>query len=575
MTKKLLPCLKGYGLFALLAPLTIILEVILEIFIPFLMSKIIDVGIATGDLPYITKMGILMALMAFLSLLAGVASGAFAAKAGAGFAYGIRKKVFGKVCEFSFANTDKFSTASLITRITTDVNLIQNTFIMIIRSSVRSVFMLCCATTMAFRLNGRLAFIFLAAIPVLGTSLYIISSKAHPRFRQMFKKFDLMNRKLQEVLIAIRVVKSFVRGEYETEEFAKAAEEVRAAQVRAEKLLIFNMPIMQFCMYACIVAICIIGGRFVVFGRMGTGELMGFISYVSQILMSLMMISMVFVSLVMSRSSMSRISEVLDEKIDIVADKTSPLTLKDGSIRFEDVSFSYQKDSENYVLKDINFEIKSGETIGIIGGTGSGKTSLISLIPRLYDISRGTLLVGGNHVSHYSLETLRSGVSQVLQNNVLFSGTILENLKWGNENATREEIEYAAKAACAHEFITSFPGGYETVLGQGGINLSGGQKQRLCIARALLKKPKILILDDSTSAVDTATDASIRKAFREMLPDVTKIIIAQRVTSVSDADRILILENGRVNAFDTPENLLQNNEIYQEIYNSQQKGAIA
>ncbi len=574
MIKKLLPCLKGYGLYAVLAPITIIIEVILEIFIPFLMSKIIDVGIASGDLAYISKMGILMALMALFSLFAGVASGAFAARAGAGLSYGIRKKLYSKIQDFSFANTDKFSTASLVTRVTTDVNLIQNTFIMIIRSSVRSVFMLCCATTMAFRLNSTLALIFLAAIPVLGTSLYFISTRAYPRFREMFGKFDLMNRKLQEVLIAIRVVKSFVRGDYESEEFMKTAEAVRETQVKAEKLLLFNMPIMQFCMYACIVSICLIGGRFVVFGKMGTGELMGFISYVSQILMSLMMISMVFVNLVMSRASITRIIEVFDEKIDIVADKTSPLTLEDGSIRFEDVSFSYQKDSENYVLKDLNFEIKSGETIGIIGGTGSGKTSLISLIPRLYDISRGSLIVGGHHVSEYSLQNLRSGVSQVLQNNVLFSGSIIDNLKWGNENATAEEIEEAAKAACAHDFITSFPDGYNTLLGQGGVNLSGGQKQRICIARALLKKPKILILDDSTSAVDTATDASIRKAFREKLPSVTKIIIAQRITSVSDADRILILENGRVNAFDTHENLLNTNQIYQEIYTSQQKGAI-
>jgi len=574
MIKKLIPCLNGYKKYAVLASLTVALEVILEIFIPYQMTKIIDVGIANGDLPYIAKMGIMMVLMAFFSLLAGVVCGAFAARAGAGFSYGLRKKVYSKIQDFSFSNIDKFSTASLITRLTTDVTMIQNTFIMLIRSTVRSCLMLVTSTTMAFSLNSKLALIFLAAIPVLGISLFFISTKAFPRFQQMFKRFDNMNRKLQEVLIAIRVVKTFVRSEYENEEFEKCAESVREAQVKAEKILLFNMPIMQFCMYACIVSICLIGGRFIVLGEMETGVLMGFISYVSQILMSLMMLSMVFVNIVMTRASLSRISEVLDEEQDIKDNKTSPLHLEDGSVIFENVSFSYNKNTTNYILNDINLHIKSGETIGIIGATGSGKTSLVSLIPRLYDISEGALFIGGHKVDEYSLKNLRDDVAMVLQNNVLFSGTIRENLLWGNESASDEEIIHAAKAAAAHDFIMSFEKGYDTMLGQSGVNISGGQKQRLCIARALLKKPKILILDDSTSAVDTATDAKIRETFKTEHADVTKIIIAQRITSVSDADRILILDEGRINAFDTHENLLKNNEIYKDIYLSQQKGAI-
>lgn len=572
--KKLISCLYGYKKYAVFASVTVALEVILEIFIPYLMTKIIDVGIANGDLPYITKMGIMMVLMAFFSLVAGVVCGALAARAGAGFSYGIRKKLFGNIQDFSFSNIDKFSTASLITRLTTDVNMLQNTFIMLIRSTVRSCLMLVTSTFMAFTLNSKLALIFLAAIPVLGISLFFISTRAYPRFKEMFKKFDLMNRKLQEVLIAIRVVKSFVRGSYENEDFERCAEDVRQTQVKAEKILLFNMPIMQFCMYACIVSICLVGGRFIILGEMETGVLMGFISYVSQILMSLMMLSMVFVNIVMSRASVARICEVMDEIPGIEDNKKSALTLNDGSIKFSNVCFSYKKDSKNYILNDINLEIKSGETIGIIGATGSSKTSLVSLIPRLYDASEGEVFVGGHNVRDYSLENLRNSVAMVLQNNVLFSGTIRENLLWGKENATDEEIIHASKAAASHEFIMSFEKGYDTVLGQSGVNLSGGQKQRLCIARALLKNPKILILDDSTSAVDTATDAKIRETFRREHSAVTKIIIAQRITSVSDADRILILDEGRINAFDTHENLLKNNEIYQEIYHSQQKGVL-
>ena len=573
MFRKLLPCIGKYKLATILTPLTVICEVVLEIFIPLLMAKIIDVGIASADLGYITKMGLLMILMALVSLLFGALSGRFAAVAGMGFAKGVRKKLFDKVQDFSFANVDKFSTASLVTRLTTDVNNTQNAYMMTIRMLARAPFMLISATIMAISINARLAIIFYIAIPVLAAALYFIGTRAFPRFKAMLRRYDQMNADVQENLRGIRVVKAFVREDFENDKFKHAADEVRNSQIRAERILIFNMPIMQFVMYACMIAISWFGGNMIIAGSMQTGELMSFISYVSQILMSLMMITMVFVNIVMSRASVARIVEVLDEEIDIVDhNENNPLHPEDGTIVFDHVDFSYEKGSENLNLEQISFTIPSGKTVGIIGGTGSAKSTLVQLIPRLYDVQGGRVLVGGHDVRDYPLKVLRDEVAMVLQKNVLFSGTIKENLKWGNQNATDEEIIAACKAAQAHDFILSFPDGYETDLGQGGVNVSGGQKQRLCIARALLKKPKIIILDDSTSAVDTATDSKIRAAFREELADTTTLIIAQRISSVSDADLILVMDDGKIAAMGTHEELLKTSEIYREVYESQQKG---
>ena len=571
--KKLLPFIKGYGVRSLLASVTIIAEVIIEVYIPYLMADIINVGIETGDVAFIMKRGILMIVMACLSLSMGALSARFAVTASAGFAKNLRAALFYKVQDFSFANVDKFSTASLITRLTADVTSVQMVFMMMIRTFIRSPLMLISATVMAVRLNAKLAVVFAFAIPVLATFLVLIGTRAFPRFREMLKKYDSMNGEVQENLIAIRVVKAFVREKYETDRFIDSAEAVRAAQIKAEKLLVWNGPVSQYVMYLSMIAVCFIGGRLIVAGDMLTGDLMSFISYVTQILSSLMMVSMIFVSFIMTRASISRIVEVLDEKIDISdhgADAS--LTVKDGSIDFQNVSFSYAKDGNNLTLRNIDLSIKSGETIGIIGGTGSAKTTLVQLIPRLYDVYGGSVRVGGHDVRDYKIETLRDSVSMVLQKNVLFSGTIRENLRWGDQNATDAEIEAAAKAASAHGFITSFPDGYDTHLGQGGVNVSGGQKQRLCIARALLKKPKIIILDDSTSAVDTATDASIRKALREELRDTTTLIIAQRITSVMDADRIIVMDDGTVSDVGTHEELMQRSSIYREVYESQQKG---
>lgn len=573
MLKKLLPCLGKYKKYAIFTPVMVIGEVILEIFIPLIMSKIIDVGISKSDTVYVIKMGAFMVLMAMFALLFGALSGRFAAVASMGFAKGLRQKLFDNVQEFSFANVDKFSTASLVTRLTTDVTNTQMAFMMIIRVLVRAPIMLISATAMAVAINVRLAVIFLVAIPVLGIALYIIATKVHPRFKAMLKIYDSMNASVQENLVAIRVVKAFVREDHEKEKFMDAADAVRRAQIKAERIIICNMPIMQFVMYGCMIAISWFGGRMIIGGTLLTGELMSFISYVMQIMMSLMMISFMFVMVVLSRASVFRIIEVIDEEIDIKDNSgNSGLKVEDGSIVFDNVSFSYSKNKDNLTLNDCSFEIKSGETIGIIGGTGSAKTSLVQLIPRLYDVMDGRILVGGHDVRDYQLDTLRNSVAMVLQKNILFSGTIKENLRWGNKNATDEEIVEACRAAQAHDFIVSFPGGYETDLGQGGVNVSGGQKQRLCIARALLKKPKIIILDDSTSAVDTATDSKIRQAFREKLSGTTTIIIAQRIASVCDADRIIVMDDGKINAIGTHEELLAANSIYREVYKSQQKG---
>lgn len=573
MIKKLLPSLGEYKKHAVYTPLFVIIEVILEIFIPFLMAKIIDVGIQNGDVNYILKIGALMVLMALFSLLFGVLAGKFAATASVGFAKGLRRTLFEKIQMFSFANLDRFSTASLITRLTTDINHAQTAFQVSIRMLVRAPIMLISATFMAYTINPRLCIIFLVAIPLLSTALYLIGTRAFPLFRAMLKKYDNLNAMVQENLIGIRVVKAFVRENHENEKFRQAAEAVRLAQLKAEKIMVLGMPLMQFVMYGCMIAISWFGGNMIIRGEMLTGELMSFIGYVTQILVSLMMITMAFVMIVISRASLTRITEVIDEEIDI-KDNTSDnnLTVEDGSVVFKNVNFSYSKNKDNLTLCDIDFEIKSGETIGIIGGTGSAKTTLVQLIPRLYDVMDGKILVGGHDVRDYKLDTLRDAVAMVLQKNVLFSGTIKENLKWGNENATDEEIIEACKAAQAYDFIVSFPDGFETQLGQGGVNVSGGQKQRLTIARALLKKPKILILDDSTSAVDTATDSKIRQAFTQKISNTTTIIIAQRISSVCDADKIIVMDDGKIDAIGTHDELLATNSIYREVYESQQKG---
>ncbi len=572
MIRTLLPYLKPYRRQAILGPLSIILEVILEINIPILMSRIVDVGIPEKNLSVVIITGLFMILMALCSLGAGMLSSKFSSEAGAGFASCLRGALFNKVQEFSFSNTDKFSTASLITRLTTDVTNTQNALITIIRMLMRSPVMLIGATFMAFTINGELALIFLVAIPILAVAIFIISKMAFTRFEKVLRQYDNLNTTVQENLISIRIVKAFVRSDYEKGKFKNVNDMLMAASIKAEKVIVWNMPIMNLTVYSCIIAVLWFGGNKIIEGSMLSGALISFINYVTQILMSLMMIGMALTQLVLSRASMTRISAVLSEEPDIegAKEEDSP-DVKDGSITFRHVNFRYATNSDD-ILSDIDFTIHSGETIGIIGGTGSSKTSLVQLIPRLYDVTEGEVLVGGRNVKEYNLKTLRSQVAMVLQKNVLFTGTIRDNLRWGNAEATQEEIEAACKAASAHDFIMSFPDGYDTMLGQGGVNVSGGQKQRLCIARALLCNPKILILDDSTSAVDTATDASIREALRHSLPGATKLIIAQRITSVADADRIIVLENGHIDAMGSHEELLETNEIYRDVYTSQQKG---
>ena len=570
--RKLLSFVGEYKWPAILSPLCMVGEVSMEILIPFLMSKIIDVGIAGGNLPYVAKIGLFMVLMAIASLCFGAGSGRFAAVASSGFAKNIRKTLFDKIQDFSFANVDRFSTASLITRLTTDVTNTQNAFANIIRGMIRGPLMFVCAIFMAVNINAQLSLIFLVAVPVLVGVLSLVIARAYPRFQRMLDQYDSMNASVQENLVGIRVVKAFVRSDHESEKFRQAAVKLQEAQKRAECLLIVNMPLMNFVVYACMIAISWFGGQQIIAGNMLTGQFFSFLSYLMQTLMSLMMISMNFVGLVMARASIHRIVEVLDEPLDITDSDNWGIQVADGSVDFENVSFSYAKQGDNLTLENINLHIRSGETIGVIGGTGSAKTTLVQLIPRLYDVYSGSLKVGGRDVREYPLETLRNAVAMVLQKNVLFSGTIKENLRWGDENATDEQIEEACRAAQAHDFVQSFPDGYDTDLGQGGVNVSGGQKQRLCIARALLKKPKIIILDDSTSAVDTATDSKIRQALREKLSGTTTFIIAQRVTSVQDADRIIVLNDGRIDAVGTHEELLVSNQIYREVYASQQKG---
>ena len=573
MIKKLAACVGEYKKFAIATPFIMLGEAVMDIVLPLIMANMIDYGIQAKDMGYTIRMGLLMILCTLFALICGAGGGITAAHAATGFAKNLRAKLFKKVQTFSFSNIDRFSTASLVTRLTTDVTNTQNAFQMLIRMAVRSPVMLIGAAIMAIRINPELSAIFLVVIPILGISLFLIMSKAHPRFEAMMEKYDALNNSVQENLSAIRVVKAFVREDYEDKKFKNSADNVRRDELFAEKLVILNSPIMQLCMYGCILAVLWYGGNMVIGGTFEIGKLSSFISYVTQTLMSLMMLSMVIMMITVSLASMHRIVEVLDEEPDLKEDADPVMEVKDGSIEFNHVDFSYSGKTDNLILKDINLSIKSGETIGVIGGTGSAKSTLVQLIPRLYDIEGGEIKVGGVNVRKYDTEVLRNQVAMVLQKNVLFSGTIRDNLKWGNENATDEEILKACKAADAYEFIESFPYGLDTDLGQGGVNVSGGQKQRLCIARALLKRPKIIILDDSTSAVDTATDARIRAAFRKELAGTTTIIIAQRITSVQDADKVIVLDEGRIDAFDTPENLLKTNAIYREVYEQQQKGA--
>ena len=579
MVRKLLRSVREYKKHSILAPVFVIFEVIMEVVIPLLMANLIDFGIDDGNLEYIVKMGVVLVVFALISLIFGILSGRSAAIASAGFAKNLRKDMYYKVQNFSFSNIDKFSTASIVTRLTTDITNVQNAYMMIIRVAVRAPIMLICALVLAFNVNSSMALIFLYIVPILAVGLFFIMSKAHPIFERVFKTYDKLNNVVQENLYGIRVVKSFVREDHENEKFGKISKSIFKDFSKAERLLAWNMPLMQFCVYTCMLLISWFGARLIVLScndpavGMTTGQLMSLITYAMQILMSLMMLSMIFVMIVISRASMERITEILDEESDITNGENPVKEVKDGSIIFDNVSFAYKKDADKMCLSDISVSIKSGETVGIIGGTGSGKTSLVNLIPRLYDVTKGKLTVGGLDVKDYDIEALRDSVAVVLQKNVLFSGTIKENLRWGNENATDEEIVNVCKLAQADSFVSTFPKGYDTYIEQGGTNVSGGQKQRLCIARALLKKPKILILDDSTSAVDTKTDALIRKAFAEEIPDTTKIIIAQRISSIENADKIIVMDDGGINAVGTHEELLKTNEIYREVYTSQTKSS--
>lgn len=572
MLKTLLAQVREFKKASFLTPFFMILEVLFETLIPLVMASIIDKGVETGDIGHIYRMGALMGVLALMGLYTGVMGGKYGAKASTGFARNLRKAMYTNIQTYSFSNIDKYSTAGLITRLTTDVTNLQNAYQMILRMCTRAPASLICAMTMAFLINAKLASIYLVAVIFLGFFLFIILRKASKCFQEVFQKYDDLNAGIQENISAVRVVKAYVREDYETSKFQKACNRVYELFVKAEKLVVMNMPLMQFTVYSCILGISWLGAKMIVGGNLTTGELMSLLTYCMNILMSLMMLSMVFVMVTMSIASARRVAEIINEKPDL-ADPENPVTeVPDGSIVFDHVDFSYKKDSAEPVLKDINLTISSGETVGIIGGTGSAKSSLVNLISRLYDVTEGSVKVGGIDVRDYHMESLRNQVAVVLQKNVLFSGTILENLRWGNKNATEEECRHACELACADDFIQRMPRKYETYIEQGGTNVSGGQKQRLCIARALLKNPKILILDDSTSAVDTATDGRIRKAFAEEIPNTTKLIIAQRISSIQNADRIIVMDNGKINGFGTHEELLRTNAIYQDVYYSQTKG---
>ena len=577
MIKQLSKCVREYKKSSLLAPFFVSLEVVMEVVIPYYMGKLLDNGINAGDMNYIIKIGSMLAVFCVMSMIFGVLAGKYAAFASVGFAKNLRHDMFHNVQSFSFSNIDSFSVSGLVTRVTTDVTNLQNAYQMIIRIAVRSPLMLIFSLAMTIKVNARLSMIFLAVVPLLGLGLGLIVKNAHPIFTKVFKIYDKLNRVVSENLSGIRVVKSFVREEKEKEKFNSVSEMIYAGFVKAEKLLALNGPFMQLSAYTVMILISWFGAKMIVGtngqGSMTTGDLVTLLTYSMQILMTLMMLSMIFVMMIMSKASAERICEVLNQSSDLTNGENPVTEVKDGSVEFDGVSFSYAKDENKLCLKDVNLKIHSGETIGIIGSTGSSKSTFVQLIPRLYDVTKGSVKVGGVDVRDYDLDTLRNNVAMVLQKNVLFSGTIKENLRWGNENATDEEIEEACRLSQADGFIRQFPDGYDTYIEEGGTNVSGGQKQRLCIARALLKKPKILILDDSTSAVDTKTDAMIRKAFAEYIPETTKIIIAQRISSIEHADKIIVLDGGKVEAFGTHEELLDHDKIYSEVYYSQIKGA--
>lgn len=572
MLKTLASQIKEYKKASITTPIFMILEVIMETIIPLMMASIIDDGVSVGNIGHIYKMGALMLAAACFSLFSGFMGGKYGAKASTGFARNLRKAMYENIQTFSFSNIDKFSTAGLVTRLTTDVTNIQNAYQMLLRMCMRAPFSLICAMVMSFAVNTRIATIYLIAVLVLGVILGVLITRTTKYFRSIFQKYDDLNESVQENVSAIRVVKAYVREDHEKEKFTKASGNVYKLFTKAEAMICLNMPIMQFTVYTCILVISWMGAHMIVSNTLTTGDLSMLLTYCMNILMNLMMLSMIFVMVTMSVASARRVAEVLNEKPDITNPENPVMEVADGSIEFRHVDFSYKKDAKEPVLKDINLKIRSGETIGILGGTGSGKSSLVSLLSRLYDVTKGSVLVGGRDVREYDIDVIRNQVAVVLQNNVLFSGTILDNLRWGDKKATKEECMHACDLACASEFIEKLPKGYDTYIEQGGTNVSGGQKQRLCIARALLKKPKVLILDDSTSAVDTSTDARIRKAFAEEIPGTTKLIIAQRVSSIQNADHIIVLENGEINGFGTHEEMLENNEIYRDVYESQTSG---
>lgn len=572
MIKRLTACIQEYKRDTILTPIFVIFEVAFDVLIPMMMALLIDEGIEAGNMKNILLYGLLLVVMAVVALIFGALSGRFAAKASTGFSRNLRREMYHNVQQFSFSNIDKFSTGGIITRLTTDVTNVQMAFMMIIRIAVRCPIMLICAWALTFTISPKLALIFLVVIPILALGLYFIMTSAHPIFERVFKKYDWLNNVVQENLLGIRVVKSFVREDHERDKFGKVSNEIFTDFTKAEKLISFNAPLMQLCVYGCMLTVSWLGAHLVVGGEITTGNLTSMFSYIMMILMSLMMCSMVLVQIILARASAERICELLSEESSLKNGPNPVTEVKDGSVVFENVSFSYANDPSKECLKDVNLTVKSGETVGILGGTGTSKTTLVQLIPRLYDATEGRVLVGGVDVRDYDMEALRQQVAMVLQKNVLFSGSIKENLRWGDADATDEEMIHMCRLAQADPFIQEFPDKYNTHIEQGGSNVSGGQKQRLCIARALLKRPKILILDDSTSAVDTKTDALIRQAFRNEIPDTTKFIIAQRISSIEDADKILVMEGGRISAMGTHEELLRNCQMYREIYDSQTKG---